>query len=125
MFFSEDEYSTQQDKLKDNLLENISGYNVYEINQKLDNPFFKNENKLESIFYFQEKDYAKRFKKIRYFINKVMATAEEIEYYPIVNYDSKNSVQIICYNHETDAVDITDDDIILSEKITKIWNIVK
>lgn len=125
IFFSENEYLTQQSKLKDNFLKYIGGYNVYEVDQKLDNPFFKNGNKLESVFYFQEKDYAKRFKKIRYFMNKVMATAEEVEHYPIVNYDSKSSVQIICYTHDEDVNELTDKDIILAEKITKIWNIVK
>lgn len=123
IFIYENEYLKHQELLKDKHIKHIGGYNVYEVDEKLNNPFFKSNRKLESLFYFEGDDDSRVFKKIRYFMNKVMATAEELGHYPIMNYDSKNTVQIICYTHDTG--DVTDKDLMLADKITKIWNVVK
>lgn len=102
---------------KTNMLSSIGGYNIYKVNKKLENPFFNDNNQyLESHFYFRDNDY---FKKIKYFISKIMSVAEELDIYPELKWDSNRIVEVKIYSHKSSI--ITEKQIELSKRISQIW----
>ena len=113
VFFDENLYLNIQNLFdKKELIKNIGGYNIYKINKKLENPFFNDSNKLESHFYFRDKDY---FKKIKYFISKIMNISDEIGIYPKLSWDNK-IVKVIIESEK-----LSEQDIILANRIADIW----
>jgi pterin-4a-carbinolamine dehydratase len=116
LLFDEDIHLDIQNKLGKKV-KSIGGYNIYRIDKILKNPFFNNNNQyLESHFYFLDNDY---FKKIKYFISKIMSISEELNHYPSINWDSNRIVEIRIYTHKTGG--LTEKDFILSERISDVW----
>lgn len=116
LLFEEDAHTDIQNKLGKKL-KSIGGYNVYKIDKNLKNPFFNNNNQyLESHFYFIDSDY---FKKIKYFISKIMTISEELNHYPSIKWDSNRIVEVKLKTNNSDS--LTEKDFILSERISEIW----
>jgi pterin-4a-carbinolamine dehydratase len=116
LIFDEDSYLDIQGKMGKKA-KNIGGYNIYEIDKNLKNPFFNNNNQyLESHFYFRDSDY---FKKIKYFMSKILTLSEELNHYPSINWDSNRIVEIKIYTHDTGF--LSDKDFLLADKISQIW----
>ncbi len=116
LIFEQDVYLDIQAKMGE-VNKSIGGYNIYEINKKLQNPFFNNNNQyLESHFYFRDSEY---FKKIKYFISKILILSDEMNHYPSIKWDSNRIVEIKIYTHDTDA--LSDKDFLLADKISQIW----
>ncbi len=118
LLFEQDSYLNIQKLFnKSNKLSSNSGYNIYKIDKNLENPFFNNNNQyLESHFYFTDKDY---FKKVKYFISKIMSIADELNHYPCIKWDSNKIVEIKIMNHESNS--LSEKDFLLSERISEVW----
>ena len=117
------ENNTMVSQLKKKLsFKEASGYLIFMINRKLNNPFLDMENRLESSFYF-DVHYKTAFDKIQYFINKVLQISKELQHYPVIEYDSFKTVTIKLKTHHANG--ITEKDIELSERITDIYSLIK
>lgn len=107
--------------LEDIKIKSIGGYTLYFLNKELKNPFFNNGSKLESIFYFDDKDEELAFKKCKYLVNKIFVLAAKLEHYPEIYYDSKRSVQVkICTHDSDEKISVKDE--VLADRITDVWN---
>jgi pterin-4a-carbinolamine dehydratase len=113
-----------QSTLEEGLIKEIGGYKLYHLKKELKNPFFNDGVKLESIFYFDDKDEELAFKKCKYLINKIFVLASQLEHYPKLSYDGKRSVTVEISTHEGDE-NITIRDEVLADRITNIWNTIK
>lgn len=118
LIFEQDSHPNIQKMFdKSNKIKNLGGYNFFKINRKLENPFFNNGNQyLESYFYFNDKN---SFKKVKYFISKILSISEEMEYFPAINWDS-NKIVSIKISPKNNI--LGDNDFLLANKITEIWN---
>jgi len=121
ILFDQDSYLDLQKDLKKSHFKEIDGYIIYKIKKQLVNPFFNNDNQyLESHFYFKDNNH---FNKIQYFLNKILKISEELNHYPVLEWDSNRLVKIKLFTHKTNSV--TDIDFDFAQKIANIWNNIK
>lgn len=118
LVFEVDSYLNIQKSINNNFIKFLGGYNFYKIDKKLVNPFFNNDNtKLESHFYFEKND----FKKIKYFISKILNYSEELNVKPTIKWNGDNLVEILIVNNNK----LNDNDYKFAENISNIWNDLK
>ena len=120
LLIDSNEHHNYHISLKKLLKEEKGGYKIYTVDEILTNPFINNNNQyLESIFTFDDKDYKVSYKKCMYFINKIMNISLELDHYPIIEFDSYRKVKIKLFTHDTNSV--TNNDEVLSNRIKEIW----